>query len=348
MHPFIRKVTQKPFTIAEVGINHNGDINIAKKMVDAAKAAGVDAVKFQTFQAKEFIGDPTETYTYKSQGKEITESMLTMFQRYQFSNDDWQTLYDYCQQQEIQFLSTPQNYSDCEVLLKLGVEALKVGSDDFTNIPLLEKYAATGLPLMLSIGMADLAEVYESLNAVGTMQDTPTVLMLCTSQYPTPPVDVNINKLDTIKQAFPEVVLGFSDHTRGQTAAIMAVTKGALVFEKHFTLDNDMAGPDHWFSENPASLKLWVVQIQTAYKMLGRSSIVPTEKERQMRKLARRSITALVDIKLGEIFSEENIGLRRPGHGLEPKWLTQVIGKKATKAFIKNDNITLGDFSHST
>jgi len=344
MHPFIKKVTQKPFTIAEVGINHNGDLNIAKKMVDAAKAAGVDAVKFQTFQAEEFIGDPEETYTYKSQGQDITESMLTMFQRYQFSHNDWQTLYDYCQQQNIQFLSTPQNYSDCEILLKLGVEALKVGSDDFTNIPLLEKYAATGLPLMLSIGMADLAEVYESLNAVGAMQGTPTVLMLCTSQYPTPPTDVNINKLDTIKQAFPEVVLGFSDHTKGQTAAVMAVTKGALVFEKHFTLDNDMAGPDHWFSENPSSLKMWVTQIQTAYKMLGSSAIIPTAQEQQMRKLARRSITALTDINKGELLTEKNIGLRRPGHGMEPKWLPQIIGNKANKSFKKNDVITLGSF----
>jgi len=348
MHPFIEKITQKPFTIAEVGINHNGDINIAKKMIDAAKASGVNAVKFQTFQANEFVGDPTETYTYKSQGKEITESMLTMFQRYQFSGDDWQELYSYCQQQKIQFLSTPQNYSDCEILLKLGVEALKVGSDDFTNIPLLKQFAATGLPLMLSIGMADLAEVYESLNAVNAIQSTPTVLMLCTSQYPTPSTDVNINKLDTIKQAFPNVVLGFSDHTKGQTAAVMAVTKGALVFEKHFTLDNTMAGPDHWFSENPSSLKTWVEQIQTAYKMLGSSEIVPTQKELEMRKLARRSITALTDIKKGELLTECNVGLRRPGHGLEPKWLTQVIGKKATKAFIKNDNINLGDFSHST
>lgn len=345
MDEFTKRVIQKPFTIAEVGINHNGDLATAKKMIDVAKESGVDAVKFQTFRADELVGDPKETYTYTSQGKKVTESMLKMFERYQFEVNDWQEIYEYCQKKDIQFLSTPQNFSDCEILLKLGVSALKVGSDDFTNIPLLQQYAKTNLPLILSIGMADLAEVYLSLSAINEISTASIFIMLCTSQYPTPPCNVNINKLETIKHAFPQTILGFSDHTQGQTAAIMAVTKGALIFEKHFTLDNNMPGPDHWFSENPEGLKLWVKSINEAFDMLGSQEITPTSEEKEMRKLARRSITAIKDISIGEVLSHENIALRRPGNGLEPKHLSQVIGKKSLMNLKKNTPINLGSFT---
>lgn len=345
MDEFTKRVIKKPFTIAEVGINHNGDMDTAKKMIDVAKESGVDAVKFQTFRANELVGDPKEVYTYTSQGKKVTESMLDMFERYQFEASDWREIYQYCQNKKIQFLSTPQNFSDCKILLDLGVKALKVGSDDFTNIPLLQQYAKTKLPLILSIGMADLAEVYQSLSAIQEISNSSIFLMLCTSQYPTPPCNVNINKLETIKYAFPEVILGFSDHTQGQTAAIMAVTKGALIFEKHFTLDNNMPGPDHWFSENSEGLKLWVKSINEAFHMLGSQEITPTLEEKEMRKLARRSITAIKDISIGEVLSHENIALRRPGNGLEPKHLSQVLGKKSLINLKKNTPISLGSFT---
>ena len=217
------------------------------------------------------------------------------------------------------------------MLLELGLPAIKVGSDDFTNLPLLEDYATTKLPMIVSCGMSDLAEVYQALDTIGTFDGYPTILLLCTSQYPTPPEDVNLLKLKTLANAFPDLVLGFSDHTQGSLASSLAVGFGAVLFEKHFTLDNNLAGPDHWFSENPESLKGWVDSIHRSYQMMGNSLVRPTTKELAMRKLARRSIVVLADIKQGEKFTEKNIGLRRAGTGLPPILLKDILGKNASK-----------------
>ena len=334
----------KPFVIAEVGINHNGELNKAYEMIKSAKYAGADCVKFQTFSAEEFVGNPDQTYTYKSQGKEVTESMLEMFKRYEFARDEWFQIKQKCEDEGIMFLSTPQNRSDLDLLLEIGINAIKVGSDDFTNIPLLKDYSQTGLPLMLSCGMADLAEVYQALDAVGTFEGYPTILFLCTSQYPTPPEDTNLLKLKTLRNTFPDLILGFSDHTQGFLAASVAVGMGAVVFEKHFTLDNNFAGPDHWFSANPNDLKLWVDSIKKANLMLGDSVIRPTKQEREMRVLARRSIVAINDIKAGEVLNFENIGLKRPGNGLSAQLLENITGLKAIKDIKASSLLKYGDF----
>lgn len=335
----------KPFLIAEAGINHNGDLNKAFEMIQVAKLSGVDAIKFQTFKATEFIADPDLEYTYTSQGKEVTESMLAMFERVQFSKDEWHQLRQKCDETGILFMSTPQNLSDLELLLDIGIPAIKVGSDDFTNIPLLKQYQQAQLPLLLSTGMADFGEVHEALQAVGADQGHPTVLFLCTSQYPTPPSDVNLKKLDTLAKAFPSVILGFSDHTQGSLASSLAVAKGARVFEKHFTLDHDLPGPDHWFSSNPQELEEWVQGILTAYAMLGSSQIKPTPEEEKMRTLARRSIVALTPINTGDTLTQENIGLRRPGNGLSPSFYSNLLGLKATRSLNKGNLLDWGDFS---
>lgn len=332
-----------PFIIAEAGINHNGDINIAKEMIRAAKRAGADAVKFQTFHAEEFIQDRTTTYTYMSQGKEITEPMMDMFLRTEFSEKEWVELKKYCDQQGIIFLSTPQNPSDLKLLLRIGIPAVKIGSDDFVNIPLVREYSKTGLPILLSCGMANEEEIRR------TLDESPkgkTVLLLCTSQYPTPACDVNIRKLDTLRRLFPEVVLGFSDHTQGIEAAIMAVAKGAKVFEKHFTVNHGLPGPDHWFSEEPREFTQWVDCIRKAYVMLGSSKLEPTAMENEMRKIAHRSITVLERIQAGDVFSEKNLGMRRPGDGLPASCWDQVIGKKATKDLMVGTQITLEDIDN--
>ncbi|CAN5233395.1 N-acetylneuraminate synthase [soil metagenome] len=336
---------QEPFVILEAGINHNGELSKALEMIEIAKSLGADSVKFQTFRANEFITDPKLMFTYKSQGKEVTESMLEMFQRYEFSRSDWLAIKKKCEDTGILFLSTPQNRSDLDLLLELGVPAIKVGSDDFTNLPLLSDYASAGLPMLVSCGMADMAEVHTALEAVGAFDGKPTILLLCTSQYPTPAQDVNLRKLKTLSSAFPMLVMGFSDHTQGPLASSLAVALGARVFEKHFTLSHDLPGPDQWFSEDPAGAKEWIDSIRNAYVMLGSSVVRPTEAERKMRVLARRSIVALRDIAAGDLLSKDNLGLRRPGNGLAPAMFEQVLGKTATANIAKGGMIKLGDFN---
>lgn len=335
---------QPPFIIAEAGINHNGELAKAFEMIKVAKSVGADAMKFQTFKAEEFVSDQTLTYTYQSQGKEVTESMLEMFKRYEFSKDEWSLIKQRCDEEGILFLSTPQNYSDLELLMKIGIPAVKIGSDDFSNLPLLKSYAQTNLPLLLSCGMADLGEVYKALEIVGALDGYPVVLLLCTSQYPTPAEDVNLHKLQTLANAFPMVTLGFSDHTQGSLAASIAVGLGAVVFEKHFTLNNDLPGPDHWFSEDPHSLQKWITDVRTAYAMLGSACVRPTTKEREMRVLARRSVIALKDIKIGEEFTVHNMGLRRPGTGLSPGMFETIVGKQATGDIKGGQLLKWGDF----
>ena len=357
----------QPFIIAEAGINHNGEIENALDMINVAKVAGADAIKFQTFEASGIVVDSSLTFTYKSQGKEITESMFEMFKRCEFSKTDWVKIKQKCDESKILFLSTPQNRSDLDLLLELGIPAIKVGSDDFTNIPLLKDYATTGLPLIVSCGMANLEEIKETLKQINASNDYPTVLMLTTSEYPTVPMNVNLLKLKTLANEFPNIILGYSDHTQGSLASSLAVALGAKVFEKHFTLDKNLPGPDHWFSEDPVGLKNWIDAIRnaistnrtlvgtphfvlpdnlsdTAYSMLGSEEVKPTEKEEKMKVLARRSVIALDDIEKDEVFTNKNIGARRPGNGLPPTMIESIVGLKAKQEIAKGELITQDDF----
>lgn len=334
---------EPPYCIAEVGINHNGDLATAKRMIEVAKACGADAVKFQTFRAEEFCGDPAQTFTYQSQGKPVTESMLEMFRRYEFQLDDWLAVKAHCAQVGITFFSTPQNRSDLDLLESIGVPAIKIGSDDFTNLPLLASYREAGLPMILSCGMADLAEVHKALDTAGWFDGHPVALLLCTSQYPTPPADVNVRKLTTLQSAFPGLLVGFSDHTQGPLAAGLSVALGARIFEKHFTLDRGLPGPDHWFSEDPTGLNEWIATIRTADLMRGSPLIRPTQAERLMRPIARRSIVTLRDVAPGERLDASNLGLRRPGDGLPPEMLNQFLGLTATRAIPRGARLALQD-----
>ncbi len=333
--------SSEPFIIAEVGINHNGEIDKVFEMIELAKRAGVDCVKFQTFKANEFVGDPNQMFTYFSQGKEVTESMLAMFERYEFKNDQWKLIKEKCDEVGIHFMSTPQNYTDLQVLLEVGISAIKVGSDDFTNIPLIKKYSSTDLPIILSIGMSDLSEIYTTLNELGTFDGYPTILLLCTSIYPTPPEDVNLNKLLSLKGAFPNLILGFSDHSQGPLASSLAVAYGAKVFEKHFTLDHDLPGPDHWFSENPEGLVEWVKSIRISNRMLGSRLLKPADKEVENKKEFQRVIVAIEDIPEGTNFSDANIGMKRVpgGKGFSGIYFNKIINTLASRDFKKGDPI---------
>jgi N,N'-diacetyllegionaminate synthase len=332
-----------PFIIAEAGINHNGELDKALAMVRVASEAGANAVKFQTFKAEEFVGDPTQTYTYRSQGKDVTEPMLAMFRRYELPRDAWFAIKAECDRQGIVFLSTPQNGSDLDLLLEVGVPAVKVGSDDFTNLPLLKSYAATKLPLILSCGMADMAEVYQSLDMVGALDGYPVVLLLCTSQYPTPPKDVNLLKLATLRAAFPNLTLGFSDHTQGALASSVATAFGAAVFEKHFTLSHALPGPDHWFSEEPGGLAEWIRSIRIAHAMLGSPIVRPTEAEQKNKNEFRRVIVAACNIRASELFSEANLVMRRipGGRGLPAYLFDLLVGKPAARSYKAGETISL-------
>ncbi len=333
-----------PFIVAEVGINHNGELEKALEMIEVAKSCGVDAIKFQTFKAKEFVNDEKLTYTYKSQGKMVTESQLEMFQRYEFSSDEWAIIKKKCEDEKILFLSTPQNESDLQLLQKIGIPAIKVGSDDLTNLPLLKKYSKTGLPMILSSGMANLKEIDDALREIGALDDYPTILLVTTSEYPTSPENVNLLKFKTLTEKYPKLILGFSDHTQGTLASSLACAFGAVFFEKHFTLSHELPGPDHWFSEDPKGLKNWVNSIKISYSMLGTKEVRATKNEEEMKVLARRSIVTLFDIEKGDSLDEHNLGLRRPGNGLPPSMFNQICGKKSTKKIPKGKIIELEDF----
>lgn len=313
-------------------------------MIEHAKKSGVNAIKFQTFKAEEFISDKNLTYTYVSQGKEITESMLEMFKRFEFNHDDWFKIKKKCDTEKILFLSTPQNPSDLELLLDLNIPAIKIGSDDLTNIPLIKKFASTKLPIILSSGMATLSEISDALDAVGFFSNYPTILLVTTSEYPTPPEDVNLKKFETLSLKFPDLSLGFSDHTVGPLASSLACVMGSVFFEKHFTLDCNLPGPDHWFSSNPQQLKIWRDSIITSFQMLGSSVVKPTKQEEKMIIITRRSIVALKDLNQDDVFSHENLGLRRPGTGLKPVELKKIVGKKASKKITKGKILQKDDY----
>jgi N-acetylneuraminate synthase/N,N'-diacetyllegionaminate synthase len=328
------------FIIAEIGINHNGDMDIAKKMIDEAIGCGVDAVKFQVFKAEEFVSDLSSNYTYKSEGKVITEPMLDMFKRHEFEADEWRGIFEYCKKKKIEFFVTPQNSSDLDFVLSIiDIPAIKVGSDDLTNLELLEYYAKKNKPIIISAGMAYLSEIEDAVNTIQATGNKDLIILHCISSYPADAEEVNLKKILTIKQAF-DVIVGFSDHTVGYTASIGAVVLGAKVIEKHFTLDKNLPGPDHWFSANPDEMRELVQEIRFIEKALGNSIIKPTPKEMEMRKMARRSIIASKEIKKGDTITRDMISFKRPGTGLPPKFKDYLIGKMAKIEIKKNEQIT--------
>jgi len=333
--------TYPPFIIAETGINHNGELKKALEMIKIARKAGANAVKFQTFKAEEFIADSNQTYTYKSQGKEITESMLEMVKRYELSEDEWYQIKKKCDDEKILFLSSPLNKSDLDLLLEIGISAIKIPSMNLTDLPLLKTCSKTNLPIILSCGMSNLSEIHDALEAIGALDDYPTILLLTTSQYPTPPEDVNLLKLRTLSKEFPFLPIGFSDHTQGPLASALAVTFGACVFEKHFTLDHNLPGPDHWFSEEPGGLLSWINAIKTVHIMMGNPIVQPTEKEKKNKKDFRKVIVAGQHIKSGEILNSKNITFKRVkgGKGLSPVFYEKIQGKKASKDYLKDTPI---------
>jgi len=309
-------------------------------MIDAAKKSGVDAIKFQTFKAKDFVSNKNEKYTYKSKGKTVKESMLKMFERHEFNEKQWKEIAQYCKSKKIIFFSTPQNVSDLDILMKIGIPAIKVGSDDLINLPLLEEYSKKKLPMIISTGMAHESEIDEAVKTIEKNNKNIAILH-CISSYPTDIEDLNLSKINTLQEKYPKHVIGFSDHSQGGFAAEVSIALGVKIFEKHFTLDNNMEGPDHRFSANPTELKEIVQKIRAVKKSLGEADLKPTKKEEKMRKICHRSIVASIDISKDEKITKDNVTVKRPGTGLPPKYLKKVLGKKVKKDIKKNDLIRL-------
>ncbi len=335
---------QPCFIIAETGINHNGDMALAKRMIDAAKDCRVDAVKFQTFKAEEFISDRNQTYTYRTQGRIVRESMYEMFKRYEFNKKEFAELAGYCRKKRIIFLSTPQNLPDLEVLLEIGIPAVKVGSDDLTNIPLLEAYAKVGLPMIVSTGMAYLPEISAAVKTISRF-NRELALLHCVSSYPAELKEVNLCRLGSLKLKFPGTVIGYSDHTMGAIVPFAAAAMGAKIIEKHFTLDRDLLGPDHRFSAEPGELKVLVAGIRDIERAFGEPEFRPSANEQKMRLSCRRSVVAARNILKGSLITMNDLVFKRPGIGIPPGQVNSVVDRKALVNIAKDHLIRKEEIS---
>jgi len=333
---------KKTFIIAEAGVNHNGSLETAYKLIDAAKNSGADAVKFQSFKASSLVSKKAEKAEYQKQTTSINETQYEMIKKLELSLEDHHKLIDYCLKKEIQFLSSPFDLYSIDLLNKLGLEIFKIPSGEIINLPYLKKIGTFNKNVILSTGMSDLGEIEDAINVLiesGTDREKITILQ-CNTEYPTPYEDVNLKAMLTIKNAF-NVKVGYSDHTKGIEVPIAAVALGAEVIEKHFTLDKTMEGPDHKASLEPDELKNMIDAIRNIEKAIGDGIKKPSKSEVKNKPIARKSLIAVREIKKGELFSEENIGIKRPGNGISPMRWDEVIGKVANQDFVVDDLIEI-------
>lgn len=334
---------QRVYVVAEIGINHNGDMQLAKEMISAAKLSGADAVKFQNYFVEDFILDHSIKYTYKSRGERISESQFDMFKRYELSFEQLKELKSFSDDLKIDFFSTPTSKRGIDHLAKLGVKILKNGSDFLQNLELIHAMAETRLPLILSTGMATLAQIDDAVRCFESAGGRDLVILHCISQYPTPKEFVNLKKINSLKSAF-QYPVGFSDHTSGIIASIGAVTLGACFIEKHFTLSRDLPGPDHRFSSDPEEFKNLVDGIRYIESALGISKLGSGSNEKLSLDSFTLSCVAKNSFSKGKILSEPDIAFSRPGEGFPPKFKKFLVGKKLTKDKLKGSKFEFNDF----
>ena len=330
----------RTFIIAEAGVNHNGCIETAKKIIDAAVTAGVDAVKFQTFTAKNIVCESAPKANYQKQAASIKESQFEMLKKLELDAGAHKELIDHCKTKNIIFLSTPFDHDSIELLNELKLDIFKIPSGEITNLPYLRHIGSLNKQVILSTGMSDLGEIESALDILigaGTEKNNITVLHANT-EYPTPMEDVNLKAMQTIADSF-EINVGYSDHTLGIEVDIAAVAMGARVIEKHFTLDKMMEGPDHKTSLEPDELKNMVRAIRNIEKALGDGIKKPSKSESKNMLIVRKSIVAKKDIKQGEVFSLENLAIKRPGQGVSPMRWDEVIGTISRKNYNADDLI---------
>ena len=323
-------IGEPTFIIAEAGINHNGDLDIAKRMVRTAKEVGVDAIKFQTFTAENIMTRSAGGAAHLEAGAG-KEDVYSFAQRLALSPEAHRELFALCQEVGIPFLSTAGAPEGVDLLEELGVSAYKIASMDLDNLPLLDYIARMGKPIILSTGMGTLGEIERALETIYATGNEQVVVLHCTALYPPTLEDVNLRAMDTIRQAF-DVPVGYSDHTVGNAVAIAAVARGACVIEKHFTLDKSMPGPDQAVSGDPEDFRRLVADIRAVETALGSAIKQPVEDELEMRRNFRRSIVAAVDIPASALLTHEMLTFKRPGSGISPANLDWVVGRTARRA----------------
>lgn len=332
---------EKVFIIAEAGVNHNGDLNLAKKLVDVAVEAKADAVKFQTFKADLGIVKGAKKAQYQVKNTGNAESQLDMCRKLELDKAAHVELIDYCKKKGIMFLSTPFDLPSIDLLDSFGLEIFKIPSGEVVNLPYLRKIGKLNKKVIMSSGMANLGDVEAAIDVLvanGTKRENITLLHANT-EYPTPFCDANLKAMITLKNAFG-LPVGYSDHTPGICVPIAAVAMGAKVIEKHFTLDKNMDGPDHLASLEPQELKDMVEGIRNTELALGSSIKTASQSELKNKPIARKSIVAARDIKKGEIFSEENLGIKRPGTGKNPMfWWDIIVGSVAQRDYAQDEQI---------
>ncbi len=329
------------FIIAEAGVNHNGRMDLAKKLVDTAKRIGADAVKFQTFRAEDLVTADAPQADYQKK-MDRARSQFEMLKKLELSETQFFELFEYCRKQKIIFLSTPFDLASAEFLSLLGVPAYKVGSGEITNFMLLRQVARYQKPIVLSTGMSSLQEVQEAVNVIDKQGNKELILLHCTSNYPTKFEEVNLRAMLTLKKKF-NVMTGYSDHTPGIEVAIAATAMGACVIEKHLTLNRDLPGPDHSASLVPQEFQKMVEAIRNVEKAKGDGIKKPNPSEIAIQKVARKSLVAACDIGKGIIITPEMLTVKRPGTGIAPKWIHRLTGKEARVA-IPKDKIFSWDF----
>lgn len=332
----------KTLIIAEAGVNHNGDLEIAKKLICQAKLAGADIIKFQSFKADRLVTQYADKADYQKKLTGLNESQYEMLRKLELSKDDHKFLVSECVSQGIEFHSTAFDNDSFDMLVELGIKQVKIPSGELTNLPLIRYMTRLGMPVLLSTGMAKLGEVEAALEAIelaGTPRNLITILH-CTTEYPTPMADVNLHAMLSMRDALG-VEVGYSDHTAGIEVPIAAVSLGAKVIEKHFTLDRNLPGPDHKASLEPDELRMMVSSIRNIEAALGDGIKRPRGAELTNKDIARKSLVAIRAIQAGEVFNSNNIGSKRPGTGISPMRWDEVIGRTARRNFSIDEQIEL-------
>lgn len=327
----------KTFVIAEAGVNHNGNIDIALKLIEEAKRAGADCVKFQTFRAESLVTKSAPKAAYQLEVTDPGESQFDMLKNLELSKDDYLKLMRCCKELDIIFLSTPYNIEDADFLYDLGVDGFKIASGQLVELPFLEYVAALGRPMIVSTGMATLGEVYDGVTTIRNKGNKDLILLQCTTNYPSLTDDANLRAMVSMGSAL-DVQIGYSDHTETNIAMLASVAMGAVVVEKHFTLDITLPGPDHSSSFEPDEFATLVEGIRDVEKAMGSPVKEPTVLESKNIQGMRRSLVVIEDVEAGEELTLDKLGFKRPATGIEPARLSEVVGKKAA-IDIKADTI---------
>lgn len=330
----------KTYIIAEAGVNHNGDMNRAKKMIREAKKAGADAIKFQTFVTENLVSKQASKAEYQIKNTSNEETQFSMLKKLELSFEEFKVLSNYAKEIGIDFLSTPFDEDSIDFLSQLSMRFWKIPSGEITNKPYLIKLAKTEKPIILSTGMSTIEEISDALEVFDDYNRDDITLLHCNTEYPTPYGDVNLAAMKTIKEEF-NLQVGYSDHTEGIEVPVAAVALGASVIEKHFTLDKALPGPDHKASLEPNELTKMIKSIRNIEKAMGDGAKMPSESEMKNITVARKSIVAKCRINKGEEFTERNLAVKRPGEGISPmKWF-DILGKKAIKDFEEDELIEI-------